>query len=76
MVHTTVPPRRAADGPRRVTVMTATGRAHLGRRRRALWRLDPGGRHPRNHPRHALEDAVRRLCAAGMLAPSTSWNIP
>ena len=38
------------------------GRAHHGRRRRALWRLDPSGRHPRDHSGPALEDA--ELCLA------------
>jgi hypothetical protein len=44
-----------------VTVATAT-RAHQGRRRRALWRLDPSGRHPRSGPHPEPEDL--ELCLA------------
>ncbi len=93
-----------------MALTAATGRAHQGRRPRALWRLDPSGRHPRPGQRPELEDAelclalldeaiaraerwlacrersladfdvravdsVRRLHVAGMLAPSTGWNL-
>jgi hypothetical protein len=105
--------RRAGsrDDPGGVPLTAATARAHQGRRRRALWRLDHSGRHPRHGSGRELEDSelclalldeaiaraerwlyrreraladldasatdiVRRLHVAGMLAPSTSWNIP
>jgi hypothetical protein len=43
--------------------LTAFGaRAHQGRRRRALWRLDPSGRHPRSSPQPESEDF--ELCLA------------
>jgi hypothetical protein len=45
-----------------VTVIATGGRAHLGRRRRVLWRLDPSGRHPRSSPQPEIEDF--ELCLA------------
>jgi hypothetical protein len=39
-----------------VTPTLIRGRAHEGRRRRALWRLDPSGRHPRPGPHPEPED--------------------
>jgi hypothetical protein len=35
---------------------------HQGRRQRALWRLDPSGRHPRSGPPAEIEDF--ELCLA------------
>jgi hypothetical protein len=93
-----------------VTVIATGGRAHLGRRRRVLWRLDPSGRHPRSSPQPEIEDfehclalldeaiaraerwlarreraladldartagIIRGLRGAGMLGPSTTWDI-
>jgi hypothetical protein len=45
-----------------VTLTTTTQRAHQGRRRRALWRLDSSGRRPRSGPRPEPEDV--ELCVA------------
>jgi hypothetical protein len=45
-----------------VTLTAATTRSHHGRRRRALWRLDRSGRHPRSGPRPEPEDF--ELCLA------------
>jgi hypothetical protein len=50
-----------------VTLTAGTGHAHLGRRRRALWRLDPSGRHPRGYARRdgcRLEPEDFELCLA------------
>jgi hypothetical protein len=66
-VVATVGDEGAASDPRRVTVTAPIARAHGGRLRRARWRLDPSGRHPRGHrpgdPRRAeVEDF--ELCLA------------
>jgi hypothetical protein len=45
-----------------VTLTATTGRAHQGRRRRALWRLDASGRHPRRGEQPESEDF--ELCLA------------
>jgi hypothetical protein len=49
VVVATVPDHGAPGDPGQVTVTAPMGRAHGGRSRRALWRLDPGGRHARGH---------------------------
>jgi hypothetical protein len=45
-----------------MTITAFGARAHQGRRRRALWRLDPSGRHPRSSPQPEIEDF--ELCLA------------
>jgi hypothetical protein len=45
-----------------MTVTAIGARAHQGRRRRALWRLDPSGRHPRSSRQPEIEDL--ELCLA------------
>jgi hypothetical protein len=45
-----------------MTVTAFGARAHQGRRRRALWRLDPSGRHPRSSAQPEIEDF--ELCLA------------
>src|SRR6266511_1059994 len=49
VVVATVPSCRRGRDPGCVTVTAPTGRVCGGRPRRALWRLDPSGRHPRGH---------------------------
>jgi hypothetical protein len=66
-VVATVGDHRATGDPRWVTVTASIDRAHGGRSRRALWRLDPSGRHPRGHrpgdPRRAEAEDFE-LCLA------------
>jgi hypothetical protein len=66
-VVATVGDHGAAGDPRQVTVTAPIDRAHGGRSRRALWRLDPSGRRPRGHrpgdPRRA-EPEDFELCLA------------
>jgi hypothetical protein len=45
-----------------VTLAAGNVRTHQGRRRRALWRLDPSGRHPRTGSHPEPEDC--ELCLA------------
>jgi hypothetical protein len=48
-----------------MTVTSPTGRVHGMRRRRAAWRLDASGRHPRCHPRSDRSEAEDyELCLA------------
>jgi hypothetical protein len=61
VVHTVLA-GRTADDAQGVTSAAAIARPHQGRRRRALWRLDPSGRHPRLGPRPEPENA--ELCLA------------
>ena len=62
IVVATVPrPARPVDAAG-VTVTATRGSAHQGRRRRALWRLAPSGRHPRGGP--PPETEAFALCLA------------
>jgi hypothetical protein len=48
-----------------MTFTASTGRVHGGRRRRAAWRLDPSGRHPRRSPQSGRPEAEgSELCLA------------
>jgi hypothetical protein len=49
VVVATVPPRRLPGDAWPVPTITSTRYVHGGRQRRALWRLDSSGRHPRGH---------------------------